>query len=213
MPLIRLHDFQAQFGLHQPSRKLAKHLQIAGTFSRQNWMGLRWPRPSSLPLGPLRLLRNEIFTEASTDMPNQDARFVACTAELHRQPPAGARNITESAPHLHVTCMGTSSKTSTSGAVRILSTNTEKSNKNVPALTCLTFTLTFQTSTFQQAPQEKQKQRRRRRRAQKHKQTCQTFTLTFLPDLDHPANPRKTEVEAERLKEPIRAGRHGLANR
>ena len=84
MRLIQLHDFQAQFGLHQPYRKLAKHLQIAGTFSRQNWMGLRWPRPCSLPLGPLRLLRKEMFTEASTDMPNQDARFVACTAELHR---------------------------------------------------------------------------------------------------------------------------------
>ena len=85
MRLIQLHDFQAQFGLHQPYRKLAKHLQIAGTFSRQNWMGLRWPRPCSLPLGPLRLLRKEMFTEASTDMPNQDARFVACTAELHRR--------------------------------------------------------------------------------------------------------------------------------
>ena len=99
MPLIRLHDFQAQFGLHQPYRNLAKHLQIAGTFSRQNWMGLRWPRPSSLPLGPLRLLRNEIFTKASSDMANQDARFVACTAELHRHTDTQTQRHTDTRTH------------------------------------------------------------------------------------------------------------------
>ena len=183
MLLTQLQDSQAQFGLHQPYRKLAKHLHIAGTFSRQNWMGLRWPRPSNLPLGPLRLLRKEMFTEASTDMPNQGARFVACTAALHRH-----------------TCLGTSSETSTSGAVCILSTKTETIKQKRTCLPDLDLPA---------SPTRKQKQGRK---ALKQKQTCLTFTLTFRTST-FPQTQEKTEVQAERLKESVRAGKHGLVNR
>ena len=120
------------------------------------------------------LLRKEMFTEASTDMPNQDARFVACTAELHRQPPARARDITESAPHLHVTCLGTSSETSTSGAVCILSTKTEKNKQKRTCPYLPNLHLDLPDLDLPASPTRKQEQRRK---TQKQKQT--TFTLTF----------------------------------
>ena len=47
--------FRISMEKHEKRDLYLANLQIAGTFSRQNWMGLRWPRPSSLPLGPLQL--------------------------------------------------------------------------------------------------------------------------------------------------------------
>ena len=153
MRLIRLPDFQAQFGLHQPYRKLAKPLQIAGTFSRQNWMGLRWSRPSSLPLGPhcyeMKCLRQQAQTclikmrdlshvqQSYTDSPQRGQRhYRKCTSLARHLLGNVFRN-----KHLR-------------SRLHIVDKYSKNPNKNVPALTCLTFTLTFQTSTFQQAPQE-----------------------------------------------------------